>query len=209
MSEPTIVSAILNGAILSVPFAAAVSAALALMPRRALNAATRDWIWRAALAVVIALPLVYLPKPISIAQTESPRAILIAPASPSLAAASAPAGAFLKAPLPRAPRLPLNVPIGAWISGLALLWCATSLLLLIRLAIGYVLLARRAARAVELPDRAGAWIAHCGSSRRIRVARSNDVSAPIRPWPVPSVDSPALGAPRIPERAGTATDRRA
>src|ERR1700691_3393683 len=56
-----ILSAFMNGLILSVPFAAAVWLILRILPRTVLNAATRYAIWWMTLAIVILLPAVYLP----------------------------------------------------------------------------------------------------------------------------------------------------
>ena len=58
-----IFTALLNGAILSVPAAGAVWAGLRLAPRRALGAAARYLVWWAALMATMLLPVAYLRMP--------------------------------------------------------------------------------------------------------------------------------------------------
>lgn len=58
-----VLSALVNGAALSLALTAAVWLLLRIVPRRLLNAATRYAVWWAALAVVLALPLIDLPLP--------------------------------------------------------------------------------------------------------------------------------------------------
>jgi hypothetical protein len=78
-----VIAAVVNGGIVSVPIAAAVWLLLRVMPRRALNAATRYAIWWVTLAIVIALPVVYLPlrpallaTPISAVESDSTQVFL-------------------------------------------------------------------------------------------------------------------------------------
>ena len=56
-----VLAAVVNGALLSALIVGAVWFALRAVPRRTLNAATRYVLWWVVLAIVIALPVSYLP----------------------------------------------------------------------------------------------------------------------------------------------------
>ena len=58
-----VLSAFVNGAVLSFALTALVSLILRLIPRHVLNAATRYVLWWVTLTIALALPALYLPMP--------------------------------------------------------------------------------------------------------------------------------------------------
>jgi polysaccharide export outer membrane protein len=133
-------SAIVNSAILSALLTVAVWIALRLTPRRILNAATRYAIWWIVLLATLALPLWFVQWAHHTSEPVYAQAIPLTDPEPALPVA-APAVA------PRA-ALPLEIPASPWLRPMLLVWIGTALLLLIRLALSYVTLYRRTARAI-------------------------------------------------------------
>lgn len=189
-------SALANGAILGSLLTAGVWLLLRLIGRRRLNAATRHWIWYALLAVVAGLPLLLMP---GTQAARSPRATIMVTApmssvetTSSARPRDASAAPRLSFSIPAVPRLPLTIAGGRWIGWFAGVWAAISLFLLLRLFVGSILLARRAARASPIP--AAEWLQSCGSrAKRIKVAYSAEVA-------VPMALGPFLPAILIPEK---------
>ena len=162
-------NALVNGLILSVPFTALVWLLLRLTPRRALNAATRYAIWWVAVAVMLALPLLFVPLPSFPPTTVT----MVAPASMQ------PVGVIVPRtgppPLARstavvtAPRFPLRITTGPWMAWLLGGWMAASLLMLLRLVLSYRTLERYKSHATLL-----------GSGP---IALSHEIAAPIAAGP--------------------------
>jgi beta-lactamase regulating signal transducer with metallopeptidase domain len=173
---PAFLSALLNGAILSVPVAAAVWLLFRLATRRALNATTRYAVWWATLVLIFCV--------------SAPRFHRAArlPLSATGPAATVEASSSL-APIVAPDHAPLGVNLivaqGPWTRWIVTGWLALSLLLLIRLIASYRSLHRCRTRAVEAPvelrTRAKDWLALRPGAR---LAVSNDISTPmaVGPW---------------------------
>lgn len=178
----SVCSAILNGAILSLPLTAAVWLALRLTPRRALNAATRYAIWWVSLAAVLALPGFF------------PAGRSVHPASSPVGTASVgwqvmeiqpgvqPAPQSVRPPA--LPRLPLELPAGAWMRWLLAAWIVASTVLMLRLLLSLLTVCRAAMRASDVPrelrERARSW--HF-TTRSVRLAASAGVPVPVAAGP--------------------------
>src|SRR5207244_3387688 len=108
-------AALVNGAIAGGVFTAIVWVVMAFLPRRLLNAATRYVIWWATLAVVIFLPMMYLPvAPAPVADTALPvieEVTTTVESAPVVAKSSEPVEA---ASTSRWPRFPLEIAAGRW-----------------------------------------------------------------------------------------------
>lgn len=194
-----ILSALVNGAALSLALTAAVWLLLALIPRRVLNAATRYVLWWIVLAVTLLLPAIYLPLPQfhhapPIAKRSTPSAAIHAtlpPPEPSRPAFTiAPSAGFASAaPIhpSRAPIFPLRIDASRWPRWVLFAWLAVSAVLLLRLALSSILLHRIAARALDGPPslraRARQALALCGVRRPVRLARSDDIPIPAAVGP--------------------------
>jgi beta-lactamase regulating signal transducer with metallopeptidase domain len=98
--------------------------------------------------------------------------------APSTAAASAPAPTA-----PPAIQFPIEIPAGRWPWAISALWAAAAIAMLVRLAVSYSALQQRKARAFPAPAglaaRVDAWLAACGSRRRVSLAGSFDIGTPI------------------------------
>lgn len=189
-------NALVNASILSAALAAALWIGLRLTPRHALNAATRYVVWWAALLITAVLPLLCYslrPKP----HPESHALVTIqlsafepipAPPTPTPVAVSH----TDEHPIPhRNLRPPLDA-----LSAILLIWILLTALLLGRLAVSYILLDRRRARAwappAHLRTRAQTWLSLCGTTRPVRLAASSEISVPIAVGPRrPSILIPA------------------
>jgi beta-lactamase regulating signal transducer with metallopeptidase domain len=183
-------SALANGAVLSIPLTAAVWLTLRLIPRRALNAATRYAIWWIVLAVTIALPAFYPPRSAASGRaTSGADAIVVRVVE--LPAATPP----VDRPAPRR-RLPLELPAGRWMRWLLASWLLASSVLLLRLLLSHLTVCRASARATE-------WRRVTGTGgRAVRLASSADVPIPVAAGPFrPSILIPAalFGALRAEE----------
>ena len=220
-------AALANGALEGALLTAIVWLALRAVPRRALNAATRYALWWATLAVVLTLPALHMPLPrwsrgTSVSADAAPwlapsvgmglqpaksheeswgrRFRVSAPdPGPSGWQAKAPAPPTVPPPMmPAAARwTPIEIEGGAWQRWVLAIWALAAGLLLVRLAVSYVLLARRSARAIDAPaslrTQAKKWLALCGATRGgIRVAASAEISVPVAVGPLrPSILIPA------------------
>jgi beta-lactamase regulating signal transducer with metallopeptidase domain len=181
----TVLAALLNGALVSIPLTTAVWMALRLTPRSALNAVTRYVVWWATVAVTIALPAMYLP----IHLGSAPSQVVAVPDGVGVSQSTAwklsePSGVSIAAPPLRRPLFPLKVPAGRWPQWIAVTWLLVTLLMLVRLVAACLLLDRRKARAVAAPNHLAArleeWLAQCGCKRRgIRLACSTDIATPL------------------------------
>jgi Ca-activated chloride channel family protein len=182
----TILAALLNGALVSVPLTAAVWVALRLTPRGALNAATRYVVWWATLAVVVALPAMYLPIH---SRHWVPSQVVAVPGgvgAPQTATwqFAEPSRVSIGTPPSRRPLFPLEVPAGRWPKWIAATWLLVTLLMLVRLVASWVLLERRKARAFAAPGQLAAhvedWLTQCGCKRSgVRLACSPDIATPL------------------------------
>src|SRR5258706_7155617 len=187
----TFLAAALNGAIPGILLTALIWAALRLTPRRALNAATRYAIWCVTLLVVILLPFLYLSTPAHPAALAAPilqNEPISVPVAPILQnePVVVPAAAILQnepISVPAALRFPIQVRAGRWPFAISAIWAAAALAMLVRLSASYSALQHRKAQAFAAPDRltarVDAWLAACGSRRRVRLAGSFDIGTPI------------------------------
>ncbi|HLK68362.1 MAG TPA: VWA domain-containing protein [Bryobacteraceae bacterium] len=174
----SILSALANGAIVSVALAAAVWLALRVTPRHQLNAATRYAFWCAVLVATLALPALYL-WPVRPADP--------APARVAVPASISPVDAQLDVhvvPAHRpAPAVHKPTPLRVRPEWIASCWLLIAAFLLARLAVSWVLLDRRSARAAHFP-RGEKWLALCPSPRPgVRVATSTEITIPIAVGP--------------------------
>jgi beta-lactamase regulating signal transducer with metallopeptidase domain len=179
-------AAVVNGAALSVPTAAAVWLALRLTPRRALNSATRYAVWWTMLIVAIALPAVYLPHSSTSPLMDVRRLSVIGPVVPVTVVKTAPP---VIAPPPRSWRWRVELPPGRWPQWIFIGWIATTMLMLARLAASCVSLGRRKATAFAAPAhmaaRVDGWLGRCGTTRSgVRLASSADIAAPLAAGPL-------------------------
>lgn len=173
---PAFLSALLNGAILSVPIAGAMWLLFRLAPRGSLNATTRYAAWWATLLLIG-----FLSAPVS------HRAALLPLSSTGrvLAGTASVRPAPIAAPDPAPLRVNLIVHRGPWIRWTLTGWFALTLLLLIRLTASYTSLQRRRTRAVEasveLGARARDWLALRPGAQ---LAVSEEISTPVAigPW---------------------------
>ncbi len=183
-----LLAALVNGAIVGAGLTAALWLVLRVTPRSVLNAATRYALWWATLALIVALPVFYLPRR-TVARQEAATAPAVSQpvshsvsAPPRYSAPALPSVAFRPHDdaVPAAPRFPIRIVTSGWPRWVLLGWAAASLLLLFRLAASFLLLARTSGRAEELPGRR-----LYGTSRRgVRVAASADIPVPVAvgPW---------------------------
>jgi beta-lactamase regulating signal transducer with metallopeptidase domain len=175
-------SGLLNGLLFAGTLTAAVWVALRFVPRRTLNAATRYVIWWVALVCAVALPGAYRiwKSPACHAIPAPHPAILASPANISIAPMDGPALAAVV--------VPVHVSHPDWVRRLLLLWPAISAMLLLRLALGCLLLNRlkrrgREARP-EVQARAAKWLERCAGSRSgVRVLISEDIATPVAAGP--------------------------
>ena len=170
-----VLSALVNGAIAGAVLALVLWLGMRLAPRRALNAATRYVIWWIALAATVALPLLYLPHRAAPVPHSAPATLPVAPVPFGLPLSPVP----VSAPVPVEIARPAEVRIdsGSWTVYVFAIWAIVSSLLLLRLLIGAVTLARRSRRAIEVD-----WPLQ--SRRRIQVRVSREIPSPmaIGPW---------------------------
>jgi beta-lactamase regulating signal transducer with metallopeptidase domain len=173
--------ALVNGAIVSLLPAAAVWMALRLMPRSLLNAAARYLIWWITLAVVIAMPLLYLATP--------PTHLSPAPSWPPASVVLLDRGDGSQ-PVPEsiAPRHSVTVSTSDLPRWLPALWMLASGLLLTRLMVSYSALQRKSARSAEVTSawqaRVQEWLSRLGGERAsVRLATSLEISIPVAAGP--------------------------
>ncbi len=170
-------SAIINGAASSAALIFAVWLILRFTPRRSLNAATRYAIWWIVLAITIALPLAYIPW-----RTPSPPRSTAMPVRDIQWVANQTSQAQAHPAL----ALPITIPANQSLRPILVVWVAASLLLLARMFVSYAALFRRSARARSLESNglADQWMAHSGSTRRVRLAISDEIGIPVATGPV-------------------------
>src|SRR5579872_676034 len=195
-----VLSAFLNGAILSLALAAALWFLMRVTPRWLLNAATRYLVWWAALLITVSAPLFYLPyrhvKPVALPAARTPfhEAVIPvpvpteAPRMPAPIVHTPPPKALVATPIPtpkhfNPPALPIRINPPRWPRYLLALWAFISLVQLTRLAMSCILLERlrRRAHPLATPN----WIALLGAARRrIDVASSAEIDTPVAagPW---------------------------
>jgi beta-lactamase regulating signal transducer with metallopeptidase domain len=183
-------SAIVNAAILSALLTIGVWIALRLTPRRALNAATRYAIWWLVLLATLALPLSFVPLPHHASAPVYGQAIPLTDSEPVLSVAAPVVVSHVT--------LPLEIPTGPWLRPILLTWIAASLLLLLRVALGYAALYRRTARAVDAPPELRARFG--ADYPRTRIALSEEIDIPMAVGPF----RPAILLPT--KRVATMTD---
>jgi len=180
-------SAIISGAILSVPLSLAVWLALRVVPRRALNAATRYAIWWVVLAVTLALPLSYSKWRTA---PPAPHASSVSRQSLATEPQREPLTALAPAPVSRRISMPIAIPANRWLQPILDIWIAASLFLLVRVFVGYAVLYRRSSRATAAPPELDSRIAI--TTRVIRLAVSSEIAIPLATGPLrPTVLIPA------------------
>jgi beta-lactamase regulating signal transducer with metallopeptidase domain len=164
-----ILAAFINGGIAGAAVTIAVWLALAIAPRRALNAATRYAVWWTTLLVVIALPAFYLPRRAEPASPSMPIALVDTQAVETAPTEATPVSTVVPAPS-RWPQFPLELTPGAWPARVFAIWGIVALFMFLRLGASYVVLERRkrGARSVE---KLQGW--------PVRALVSADVSSPM------------------------------
>ncbi len=191
----TLLAALINGFVVSVPLAAVVWLALGVS-RRWVNAATRYAVWSILLAVVVCLPLRYVPfrpsphyMPIAVAHVALPAAVVAQPLSvPSRSSRPMRADA---------PRVPVRVAPGSWSAWIMAMWAIAAFVMLLRLCVSYALLWKMKRQAADAPAvvaaAAQSALRRLGVSRRVRVAVVNDAVSPMVAGPFrPTILLPAV-----------------
>ena len=202
----SILSALVNGTVVSAALAFAIWIVLRVMPKNWLNAATRYAIWWAVLVVTVALPVSYFRNAVGSDGTTRVGVVVVSamPVAPVRVAAGQPFVAAMNSsstdrPSRVGPRstFPIAMPGGPWPARILAVWFVTSMLMLIRLVVSAVMLERRKDRALEAPPilaaRVFRWVTSCGGSRRgIRLVSSNEISVPLVAGPFrPSILFPS------------------
>jgi Ca-activated chloride channel family protein len=202
----SLLSALINGVILSAFITTVVWLVMRFTSTRIWNAATRYAVWWATLLVTIAIPALTVsidrlprthpvppPPGASGLETSSlPRQINTSLPQPPASLETSPG---IERPAPR--RLfPIQVVTGRWVEWIVLAWIAVSLLMLARLVVSYILLERRKQRASLLPayeTRLQEWLARCRVGRSgVRLAVSAEITTPVAAGPYrPSILIPA------------------
>jgi Ca-activated chloride channel family protein len=183
-----ILAALIDGAMVSALVTAAVWLGM-LAASRLLNAATRYLVWWAALVLAVILPVFYLPgRPAPRVEGASPQPVALTPFSPRESrgpdrTARRVAAAETAAPSAR-PRLPIGITVGRVPQWMGAAWVVAAVLMLLRLAMSWVVLGRRKARASGAPGHLSArletWLRQCGSARRrVRLAVSAEIATPM------------------------------
>jgi VWFA-related protein len=184
-------AAMLNGATVGALVAAAVWVGLRAAPRRALNAATRYWVWWAALVVVVMLPLGYLrvaPPSRAVGTPELVRNAGVGRAvMPRVHDRALPVETVIPSNVPTTwigLSFPIVVAAGAGPTWILAAWGAISAMMLARLALCCILLGRRKTRAwagpPHLTARIEEWLRRSGGTRRqVQVACSAEIGTPM------------------------------
>jgi len=182
----SIFAALINGAILSVPLTVVMWLVLRITPRRLLNAATHHLVWWGTLAVVVALPAVYIPLP-HVRQVHTSGVVSHVPPTPVTTSVRLPApsvriSTIAVEALPRSV-FPVELPAGSWMWWMAAAWGSATLLMFGRLAVSIYGMNRRKARALPAPsylaERVPSWLAQCGCRRGVRLAGSDEIATPM------------------------------
>jgi len=207
-----ILAAFANALVLGALLTVAVGVLVHVLPKRALNAATRYLVWWVTLALVIASPLLYL------ADATVPPRLPDAPASPAAAAAPK---SELKPPLPAVSRFekvpeptssgrplgerpssvsekdvrpagpsafPVRLTGGVVAQLLFLTLLSSSALMAARMAVASLMLEHRKRRSLPAPahlqGRVEDWLARCGSIRKdVRLLSSSEICTPVAVGP--------------------------
>jgi beta-lactamase regulating signal transducer with metallopeptidase domain len=204
-----VLSAFVNGAVLSFALTALVSLILRLIPRHVLNAATRYVLWWVTLVIALALPALYLPMPQFHATPPLVAARPTIQAAPIAAPTFAPIAIVHPMPVlepERAPLFPIRIDAAGWPGWVLAAWLLVSVALLLRLAISSILLHRIASRACDAPAslraRARTALSLCGATRRdVRLADSPEITIPAAVGPRhPSILIPSALFDELEER---------
>lgn len=182
----SILAALINGAILSVPLTALVWLALRLTTLRSVNAATRHLVWWGTLAVVVALPAVYIPLP-HLRQPHTSGVVSRVPSTQVTTSVQLPAplvrtSSIAVEALPKSV-FPVELPAGSWMWWIAAAWESATLLMFGRLAVSVYGMKRRKARALPaaacVAERVPKWLAQCGCHRGVRLTVSDEITTPM------------------------------
>jgi len=182
-----LLAALVNGAVASALVTAVVWLGLLAIPRRTLNAATRYVVWWAALAIAAVLPAWYLPHRMAPPHSQAVYRTPLAPSEVTRIEGPAPRAIGTPAQVPapaRGLRFPLAIPAGRWPPRIIGAWMLLTSVMLLRLAVSCLALARRKALAREAPPHLAArletWLTQCGSARgRVRLAASPGIPTPV------------------------------
>jgi VWFA-related protein len=170
-----ILTALINGALVSALSAAAIRIGLALAGRRFLTAAARYALWWTALAATVLLPLTYLRIPHAVAPLPAMAIPTVAATPAAIPAAAIPVHphAVHVEPASAGMRFPVVITAGAWSDWLLLGWSVVSGLMLLRLAASCLLLSSRKRGAAPIEENDGVPVM---SSNKVR----NPVLAGLR-----------------------------
>jgi beta-lactamase regulating signal transducer with metallopeptidase domain len=193
----TLLAALINGFVVSVPLAAVVWLALAVS-RRWVNAATRYAVWSILLALVVCLPFRYVP--LRPSPQPSPQYARIAATSAALPAAAQPPAV---PPRPSRPvhaetsLFPLRVTPGPWSVWIMAVWAIVAFFMLLRLLVSYAMLWRMKRQANDAPEVVAACaqsaLDRLGVTRRVRMAVVKDAVSPMVAGPFhPTILLPAV-----------------
>jgi beta-lactamase regulating signal transducer with metallopeptidase domain len=177
----TLLAALIDGFVVSVPLAATVWLVLGVS-RRWVNAATRYAVWSILLAVVVCLPFRYVPfrpsrhyVPIAVAHAALPAASVTQPLSvPSRSSR----------PMRADPRwFPVRVAPGSWSVWVMAAWAIAAFGMLLRLFVSYALLGKMKRQAADAPEAVAASarsaLERLGVTRRVHVAVVNVAVSPM------------------------------
>ncbi|RPJ59788.1 MAG: hypothetical protein EHM23_12835 [Acidobacteria bacterium] len=201
-----VLAALANGLVLGGLLTIAVALLLRILPKQALNAATRYLVWWVTLALVIASPLFYLtdasaPSKLPDLPTQAeakahspamarPDALRESPPAPSpLADRSSSVFLADKDDRPAAgAAFPIRLTVGALPQLLFLTLAFSSGLMAARMAVSSLVLEHRKRRAspapADLQRRAQEWLSACGSRRQhVRLLSCSDISIPMAVGP--------------------------
>src|ERR1700733_5968014 len=191
----TLLAALINGFVVSVPLVAIVWLVLSVS-RRWVNAATRYAIWWILLALVVCLPFRY------VASRRSPHYEPIAATQAALPApviAQAPSVSSNSSRLASAetPRFPLRVTPGPWAAWIIAVWAIAAFVMLLRLFVSYALLWKMKRQAADAPEVVAALaqsaLGRLGVTRRVRVAVIDNAVSPMVAGPFrPTILLPAV-----------------
>jgi erythromycin esterase-like protein/beta-lactamase regulating signal transducer with metallopeptidase domain len=199
----TLAAALMNSIVLGSIIAIAVTLLLRVIPRSALNAATRYAVLWIALAIIVFLPCARLPLPswtfrrpppvaaVPVHRVPAIPAGVVADRSPDPETGAIPPAAAATAPvgLARNPVFAVRTAGVRW-PGIILSVCGVlSAIMLLRLILSYIALERMKRRAIPATPsqsrRAEEWLAACGSRRRkVQLKISTEISSPFIAGPV-------------------------
>jgi beta-lactamase regulating signal transducer with metallopeptidase domain len=210
----TLFRILINAAVLTTGATFVLWVFLRITPRWALNASTRYALWWIALLLAVVLPVVFVPSlhirnalPPSLGalpMEELARLpVLTVPKTP-IAAVRPDVTSNSTSSLRKVvneneivpnvsignrlrslvPAFPIRVRAGFWMELVLTMWLLASTILLVRLAVSYLSLSLRCARAVDSPEslqrKAGSWIDECKiTTRRVRFAASREIDTPL------------------------------